>query len=202
MSILEAIAAGLGVISVWFIVRRNVWAFPIGIVMVSLYILVFYRAKFYADMGLQVIYIGMQIQGWILWTRGKKAIDQKIAIRRLSRIQWLYTLGVILAGTALIGYLLSIKTDAALPYIDALTTVISLTAQWWMNKKYLGNWVLWIVVDCIYLYQYSFKKLYLTTGLYAVFLVLAILGYQEWKREEFQEQERDFTPDSFLTESK
>ncbi|MEZ4920708.1 MAG: nicotinamide riboside transporter PnuC [Saprospiraceae bacterium] len=202
MSILEAIAAGLGVISVWFIVRRNVWAFPIGIVMVSLYILVFYRAKFYADMGLQVIYIGMQIQGWILWTRGKKAIDQKIAIRRLSRIQWLYTLGVILAGTALIGYLLSIKTDAALPYIDALTTVISLTAQWWMNKKYLGNWVLWIVVDCIYLYQYSFKELYLTTGLYAVFLVLAILGYQEWKREEFQEQERDFTPDSFLTESK
>ena len=202
MSILEAIAAGLGVISVWFIVRRNVWAFPIGIVMVSLYILVFYRAKFYADMGLQVIYIGMQIQGWILWTRGKKAIDQKIAIRRLSRIQWLYTLGIILAGTALIGYLLSIKTDAALPYIDALTTVISLTAQWWMNKKYLGNWVLWIVVDCIYLYQYSFKELYLTTGLYAVFLVLAILGYQEWKREEFQEQERDFTPDSFLTESK
>ena len=186
MNVLEAIAAVLGVISVWFVVRRNVWAFPIGIVMVSLYSVVFYREKYYADMFLQGVYVIMQIQGWILWTRGEKALDEKIAIRRLSIPQWGITASLVLVGTIVAGFLLQRYTDAALPYLDAFTTVVSLSAQWWMNKKYLENWLLWIGVDAVYLYQYSVKSLFLTTGLYAVFLGLAIMGYQEWRRKEFR----------------
>ena len=189
MNYLELIAAVLGLISVFFVVRRNVWAFPIGIVMVALYTVVFYEARFYADMGLQVIYVIMQIQGWYLWLHGAKATDNRIAIRRLQRRQWVVTILLVVLGTALAGYLLQTYTNAALPYVDAFTTAVSLMAQWWMNKKYLENWSLWIFVDLIYLYQYSAKELYLTTGLYAAFLLLAIIGYREWKREEYALQQ-------------
>lgn len=183
MNWLELTASILGVISVWFVVKRNIWAFPVGIAMVLLYIVIFYEAKFYSDMILQVIYVVMQAQGWYLWTRGDRAADDKIAVGRLNRRQWSVSGVVQVLGTLLLGYTMHRFTDAALPWIDAFTTTMSLLAQWWMNKKYLENWVLWITVDVIYLYQYSTKALYLTTGLYAVFTVLAVIGYFEWKRK-------------------
>ncbi len=183
MDWLEITACVLGVLSVWLLVRRNIWAFPIGIVMVALYIVIFYRVKLYSDMGLQVIFIVLQVQGWYDWSRGDRAADDKIAIRRLSSRQWIYTGVTQVFGTVLLGYTMHRLTDAALPWLDAFTTTLSLIAQWWMNKKYLENWTLWILVDVVYLYQYTVKDLYLTTGLYAVFLGLAAMGHVEWKKK-------------------
>jgi nicotinamide mononucleotide transporter len=179
---LEIVAAILCLINVFLIVRRVIWAFPIGILGVVLYAFVFYEAKFYGDMVLQIVYIVMQIQGWYAWSQGDRAEDAKIAVRRLDTRQWLITAGLIALGTMSIGRILFSFTNASLPWIDALTTSISLTAQWWMNLRYLENWLLWIVVNVIYLYQYSYKELYVTTALYATFLVLAVLGYREWKQ--------------------
>lgn len=183
MGLLELVAALLGVASVWLLVRRNVLAFPIGIVMVALYTFVFYQAKFYADMGLQVIYIFMQAQGWYEWTRGDRDDEDKITVGRLGHQQWIATVLLLAAGTGVIGYIMQRFTDAALPWIDAFTTSLSLLAQWWMNKKYLENWALWIAVDIIYLYQYTAKALYFTTALYAVFLLLATMGWLEWRKK-------------------
>jgi len=183
MNWLELVAALLGVASVWMVVRRQIWAFPIGIVMVSLYAIVFYQAKFYADMALQGIYVVMQLQGWYIWSRSDRAADDRILVRRLTPGHWLLTAVLTLAGTLAAGYFLQQHTDASLPYIDAFTTSVSLLAQWWMNTKYLENWLLWIAVDVVYLFQYSYKELYLTTGLYAVFLLLAIMGYREWREK-------------------
>ena len=183
MNWLELLASILGVISVWFVVKRNIWAFPIGIVMVVLYFFIFYQAKYYGDMVLQVVFVVMQAQGWYEWSRGDRANDDRIAVRPLTMNQWLLTGILLVAGTAGIGYLLHRFTDAALPWVDALTTTLSLLAQWWMNKKYVDNWILWIIADVIYLYQYAYKALYFTTVLYAVFLVLAVLGYREWKKK-------------------
>lgn len=183
MNWLELIAALLGVLSVWMVVRRQIWAFPVGIVMVCLYAVIFYQAKFYADMALQGVYVIMQVQGWYLWSKSPRAADDRILVRRLRGEQWALTAALALFGTLAIGYYLQQHTDAALPYVDALTTSVSLLAQWWMNTKYLENWLLWIAVDVVYLFQYSYKALYLTTGLYAVFLVLAVIGYREWRRK-------------------
>ncbi|MEI6408438.1 MAG: nicotinamide riboside transporter PnuC [Bacteroidota bacterium] len=178
---LECTASVLGAISVWFVVKRNIWAFPIGIVMVLLYIIIFYEAKFYSDMILQIIYVVMQMQGWYLWSQSDRAEDDKITIDQFGATQWRNTGILQVLGTIGLGYTMHRFTDAALPWVDAFTTTMSLLAQWWMNKKYLENWLLWIAVDVIYLYQYSAKQLYLTTGLYAIFLFMAIIGYREWK---------------------
>lgn len=182
MNTLELIAALLGALSVGLLVVRNVWAFPIGIVMVLLYTVVFYQAKYYADMCLQVAYVVMQAQGWYEWTRGNRDTDDKIAVRRLVPTQWIWVLAALGGGTASIGFALQRFTDASLPWLDAFTTSVSLVAQWCLNKKYLENWALWIFVDVIYLYQYSYKGLYYTTALYAVFLGLAIAGFVAWRK--------------------
>lgn len=180
---LEIIAALLGVVSVGLVVLRNVWAFPVGIVMVALYAWIFWEAKFYSDMLLQGAFAVMQVHGWYLWLHGEKADDDKIAISTLSPVQWLWTLAFQVCSTLGLGYGMSSLTDASLPWIDAFTTSLSLAAQWWMNKKYADNWILWIIADVIYLYQYSAKGLYATTALYAVFLIMAIAGYREWKKK-------------------
>lgn len=181
---LEIAAALLCLLNVFLIVKRVIWAFPIGIAGVLLYAVVFYEAKFYGDMALQLVYVVMQVHGWYAWSRDKHKQDNKIAVRRLNTRQWLLTLGLIVLGTLSIGKVLSQISDASLPTIDALTTSLSLVAQLWMNLRYLENWWLWIVANIIYLYQYSYKGLYVTTALYAAFLVLAVMGYLEWKRKQ------------------
>jgi nicotinamide mononucleotide transporter len=181
MHTVELIASILGVISVGLIVARNVLAFPIGIVMVALYVWIFFDARLYSDMLLQCAFVGLQIQGWYHWANSpKKQSDQRIEIRRLSGRQWWITLAILILGTLVLGGVMQRYTNAAIPFLDAGTTTTSLTAQWWMNNRYLDNWFLWIAVDTVYLYQYSSRELYFTTVLYAVFLGMAFYGWRVW----------------------
>jgi nicotinamide mononucleotide transporter len=183
MSFLEFFAAALGLVSVWMVVRRVIWAFPIGIVMVLLYAWVFFQKKLYSDVLLQFFFAGMQVQGWVAWHRNaRQQVDQSsIAVRDLSPRQWWLTFVLQGGGTWLLGSAMARWTDAAVPYFDAFAAVMSMLAQWWMNQRYTQNWLLWIAVDALYLYIYSRQGLYLTTGLYAIFLVMAVLGYREWR---------------------
>jgi nicotinamide mononucleotide transporter len=90
---------------------------------------------------------------------------------------------VIGAGFALfLGTTLSRFTNAALPFMDSTLTSYSLVGQFLMTRKLIDNWVVWIVVDVAYVGMFVFKELYLTAGLYAVFLVLAVMGLAGWAR--------------------
>jgi nicotinamide mononucleotide transporter len=180
---LEWVAALLGAISVGLVILRSVWAFPIGIVMVLLYVKIFYDAKLYSDMGLQVVFAIMQVQGWYLWAKGEKAADTLIAVRAIPSVWWLNIAVIQIGGTWLLGRLMGLFTDAALPYLDAFATVMSIQAQWLMNKRYLENWTLWIAVDVLYLYIYSNRELYPTAVLYGLFLIMAMTGWWQWRRQ-------------------
>ena len=81
----------------------------------------------------------------------------------------------------MLGTILARKTDAALPYVDSLTTSTSLIAQWMMTRKLLENWIIWVAVDVIYIGMYIFKSLYVTAVLYLVFLILSAMGYFQWR---------------------
>lgn len=182
MSSLELIASLLGALAVWLVVKRNILNFPIGIVMVSLYAWIFWEAKLYSDMLLQGVFAIMQLQGWYLWSRkNARSEEQELTVRSMQPRQWVLTGAIQLVGTLGLGYLMSL-TDASLPYLDAFAAVQSVLAQWWLNKRYLENWILWIAVDEVYLMIYSYKSLYFTTGLYALFLVMAVAGYLEWRK--------------------
>ena len=84
--------------------------------------------------------------------------------------------------SAALGTLLARFTNASLPYVDSATTTTSLIAQWMMARKILENWIVWVAVDVVYIGMFLFKNLYLTALLYLVFLVLAAIGYRQWKK--------------------
>ena len=180
MSPLELFAALLGAISVWLSVRQNIWSWPTAIVNVVLYALVFYDAKLYADMGLQVIYAVLSIYGWYEWLYGGAGRTVLHVSRTGPRLGALLAL-IAAIGSGVLGVFLHHATDAALPFMDSFLSSTSLVAQWMMTKKLLENWLVWIAVDVLYVGMFIFKGLYLTAGLYAVFLALAVKGYVDWR---------------------
>lgn len=181
MTLLELLAAVTGAISVWLSVRQNIWSWPTAIVNVVLYAFVFHGAKLYADMGLQVVYAVLSVYGWYQWLRGgpgRTGLRVSATAPRLG----VRLLVIAAAASAVLGTLLHRTTDAALPFLDASLSSTSLVAQWMMTRKLLENWLVWIAVDVLYVGMFLFKDLYLTAGLYAVFLVLAVRGYLDWRR--------------------
>jgi nicotinamide mononucleotide transporter len=181
MSIIEWIAVLTGLACVWLTVVRNIWCWPTGLVSVALYVFVFFDARLYSDMGLQVVYIFMQVYGWWFWLRGGKDRGEAPVVR-LSPPGMALWAGAVVAGTVLLGTLMSAFTNAALPYWDAAATAMSLAAQWLLARKVIENWILWIAVDVLSVGIYLAKGLYPTTGLYCVFLVLATMGLIAWTR--------------------
>jgi nicotinamide mononucleotide transporter len=170
-----------GLISVWLTVKENIWCWPVGIVSVGALLVVFSEARLYADMGLQAVFIILSLYGWYEWLRGGKDKGELEVSNSSTKLN-LVLASIAFAGTAVMGYLLSTWTDAALPYWDSLMTVLSLIAQWMMAKKLLQSWIVWISVDLISIGIYFAKGLYPTLLLYTIFLVLATLGYIEWRK--------------------
>ena len=176
----EAAGVLFGIVAVYLTVRENVWCWPLGLVNVALFVFVFWRARLYADMGLQVVYVGLCLYGWYEWLHGGPN-HGALAVSRTPR----WTIGLLAllgtAGAGLLGLFLTRHTDASVPFWDSSTTSFSLAAQFMQTRKWLESWIVWIVVDVVYVGIYVYKSLYLTAGLYTVFLALAVLGFREWK---------------------
>lgn len=177
----EWVAVVFGIASVYLGVRESVWNWPTGIINVSMYIYIFLNAKLYADMGLQVFYIVISFYGWWNWLYGG-ANHSELRVTRLSRRMAMILPVAGALGALALGWFLHQTTDAALPYVDSTLTVASLIAQYLMTKKVLENWLIWVTADVGYIGMYIYKELYPTAFLYAVFLVLATMGWFEWKR--------------------
>ena len=182
---LEVAGVVTGVACVWLAARNSVWNFPVAIVSCALYLVVFGRAKLYSDAGLQVAFIALAIYGWVVWAGRAAAATANGPAVPISRTPGRLALGLVGAGLAYAlgaGFLFS-RTDAALPYWDSATTAISLVAQVLLSRRHLENWLLWMGVDVAYVGMYWHRDLYLTSGLYVVFLGLAAYGYWQWRRE-------------------
>lgn len=184
MSALEIIAVIVSALAVWLTARRHLWCWPIGLVSVLLYARIFLVAKLYSDLLLQLIFAVMQLYGWWQWKSGASAQDsQHIQPQRLPKQGLLTGLLAGAAGSVVLGYVMASFTDAHIPWLDSALTSFSLVAQFWMARKYVANWWLWIAVDIVYVGVYIYKDLNLTAGLYAGFIVLAIIGLRNWQRQ-------------------
>jgi nicotinamide mononucleotide transporter len=181
MSWLEIAGAVTGLLCVWLTVKENMWNWPIGTVNILFFLVMFFQVKLYGDMILQVVFLVLQIYGWWYWlqNRGKRDVRPTTRITR-GHLALVSVAG--LAAWVILGWFLASQTDASVPWIDSLTTAFSLVAQWLLGRKILENWHFWIACDVIDVGIYAYKGLYVTTGLYVVFTVLAIKGYLDWKR--------------------
>jgi nicotinamide mononucleotide transporter len=168
-------------VSVYLSARENIWSWPTAIVNVSLYTFVFLRAGLYSDMGLQVVYLVLSIYGWYQWLRGGENRSTLQVSRASTRVWVIGGSLAVLAWLALAQYT-STLPGVSLPYLDAGLTSVSLLAQWMMTRKLLENWILWIIADIVYVPMFIAKELYVTAGLYTLFLVLATMGLVQWRR--------------------
>lgn len=186
-SALEIIGFITGVLGVWLTIRRKILCFPIGIINVLIYAYLFQseNVRLYADALLQIIYLILLIYGWMVWNRSK---NEKEEIRTVFILlaKKLVIIGVL--STIALGVFLSHYTNASLPYLDAILTIISLIAQWMIAKKMIENWLLWIVVNTIYIPLYVYKGLTFTSILYLLFLILAINGWYNWRKVKSNER--------------
>lgn len=179
--IIEWTAAAFGLLSVGLTIRQHLLCWPIGIVNVALYIWVFFQSKLYSDAGLQVVYVVLQFYGWHEWLHGGEAKSELHVSSTPGRFRpVLLCLGI--AGTLGLGAFFDTRTDAAMPYWDAGITSFSLVAQWMMAKKFLENWIVWLLVDVVAIGVFAVKGLYPTALLYAVFCGMAISGYLQWRK--------------------
>ena len=169
-----------GGVSVWLYVKENIWAWPVGLANSALFAVLFLQARLYADMALQGVYIVLGVLGWYLWLRGGER-KAGVAIARIDR--WTAAVLPLLGVGATYGLTLFLRSvgDAA-PSLDALTTVLSLIAQYLLTRKLIENWAVWIAADLIYIGLYASRGLYLTGLLYLVFLCMCVAGLRAWRR--------------------
>jgi nicotinamide mononucleotide transporter len=181
MTAIEAIAVALGLANIALIIRRSVWNYPFGIAMVVLYAHIFWQAKLYSDTGLQVFFLFVQFYGWWAWAR-HAGDDGRVVVVEMgprSRLGWAAA-SALAAG--LWGMMMHRLTDAAYPYWDGTIAMLSVAAQIMMTRRLIENWWWWIVVDVLAIGLFAVKGLWLTAGLYGVFLVMATYGLITWRR--------------------
>jgi nicotinamide mononucleotide transporter len=181
MTPIEIVAVLLGIANIVLIIRRSVWNYPFALAMVSLYFIIFRDAKLYSDAGLQVFFFIVNLYGWWSWNRNKAEAGE-IVVERLGTEALLAWVAASVIATAGWGFVMSNHTDASYPFWDAAVAMLSVAGQILMTRRYLENWWWWIAVNAISIPLYLLKELYLTAGLYALFLVLAIVGLVEWQR--------------------
>lgn len=177
----EIVAALCGLANVVLILRRSLWNYPFGFVMVALYAKIFYDYQLYSDASLQLYFFAIQIFGLFWWVNGR-GDDGLVQPRHLTP----RTLPVWIAGSALgiagLGGFMARYTDAALPWWDASIAVLSIVAQTWLARRYIESWYVWIAVDILAIGVFTAKGLAPTAVLYAVFLALSVSGLLAWRK--------------------
>ena len=178
---LEVISFILSLVTVLLNIRQNHWAWLFAIVSSAAYGVVFFNARLYGDMGLQVVFIVVSVWGWHSWLRGG-AGHGALPVTRLDGAGWRASLVGWAVGFVLLAYFLKTWTDTDVPHADGFLTAGSLVGQVLLSRKKVENWHAWIAVDILYVGLYLYKDLVLTAILYALFVVMAIIGLRTWRR--------------------
>ncbi|MDO5286699.1 MAG: nicotinamide riboside transporter PnuC [Actinomycetia bacterium] len=169
-----------GALCVWLTVRRSIWNFPVGLANNVFFLVLFTRAGLYGDAGLQVLYFGLGCLGWYWWLHGGKA-HGPLVVRPTPRWAWPVAVAGVAVLTLGLRWALTTWTSSTVPLADGFTTALSLVAQVMLNRKLIGNWLVWITADITYIWLYAYKDLYLTAVLYALFLGMCCVGLHQWR---------------------
>lgn len=181
MNPLEIIAVVLGVANIALLVRRSIWNYPFGMAMVALYFVIFRDARLYGEAALQVFFFVVQGWGWWLWARAG-GLTQTVRVEWMGARARAAALALVAGSSLTIGWAMARFTDAALPFADAAIAGGSVVAQVLLAMRRVENWALWIAIDVLSIGVYLNRELYLTAGLYVVFLGFATAGLVAWAK--------------------
>lgn len=191
MSYVEFIGTIFYLWSVWLISRRNILTWPIGIVSVLMYMVLFYQIRLYSDTIEQVYYLGASLYGWWDWNQSPQE-DGKITQVKYSNSRsltvWMIVTAIVSAITGFLASKIHLLFPAAFPeaasfpYLDALTTIMSFSAMWLMVKRKTESWIYWIIVDAIGIWLYFVKDVKFISLLYVILLIMAMNGLRSWSK--------------------
>lgn len=179
---LEILAVIFGIASVWYAKKEHILVYPTGIISTAIYVYICYQFTLYGDLIINIYYTLMSIYGWYMWTRLVKG--EHIEITTSTKNDKLKALGIFIFTAVFIVfvYLHFNRFDRLTDYFDTFTTGIFFAAMWLMANKKIEHWLLWIVGNIISIPLYFIKGLGFSGIQFTIFLVLAYLGYKEWKK--------------------
>ena len=194
---LEAVAAFFGLLSVFFSVKRNIWVYPTGIISTTIYVYILFNFGLLGDMLINVYYSIMSIYGWISWN--KNIDNQIISVDFAKKKDWLVGLSLFVLSFIAVcgvyyfkpfidnhfsmnGVSLGFQQLDWANWLDIFTTSLFLIGMWFMAKRKVENWLFWIVGDLICVPMMLYKGLGITSLQYLVFTIMAVMGYQKWRK--------------------
>ena len=180
---LDLLTTILGLAYIILEYRASIWLWAVGFAMQALGIVLYYEKGLYADCGMEFYYLAMTVYGWWNWARrGKREARSELPIRHFPlRLALLWT-GITLTAWATIYYFLVTFTDSRVPVADSFTTALSFVGIWALARKYLEQWLIWIVVDVVTCGLYFYKEIPFKASLYGLYVVIAIAGYHKWRK--------------------
>ena len=196
MTFWEAIAVMLALAYLILAMRTNIWCWSAAFISTAIYTVLFWNVSLLMESMLNIYYMGMAVYGYWLWlqvplsqqTKQQKNDQLNIETNQVNIISWAWTSHVLLIGMTLIvsmlvGYFMANYTSAAFPYIDAATTCFAVVTTYLVAKKVLENWLYWVVIDFVSIYLYFQKGLMLTSGLFVLYVAMAVGGYMMWRKK-------------------
>ena len=179
---IEFCAALFSIAGVWLTTKQIIWCWPVSLAGLILSLFVFFYIHLYLQSILQIFYIVIALFGWYYWLYGGK-VQKEIKVSRLKKEDaWIYIVSAIFAAI-IFGYLFKRYTEDPLPWLDAATSVCGIITTYLMAKKIIENWLIWIANDVVVVWMCYYQKLYIFTILYLVFIILAVYGWKEWRKE-------------------
>lgn len=184
VSAAEALGVFFAVAYLVLAVRQNILCWPAALISSVLSVVVMFEARLYSESALQVFYAGMAIYGWYQWRSGggPSRAERELPISTWPLRAHALAIGGTVAASAALGWLMS-RTSAAFPYLDAFVTVASLITTYMVAKKILENWIYWFAIDGLSAYLYVTRGLSLYAWLFALYLVLIVIGFYRWRRD-------------------
>lgn len=187
---MELLGTFFALLYLYLSVRENIWLWVTGFVSSFFYLIIFFDERLYADMALQGYYLVISVYGWLVWKMGREksgrpkmpvsCVNESLAVKLVLAGMVIYIV-VVIALLKLPVYIGVLTSD--LPYWDAFTTTGGIVATWMLARKKIEHWLVWIVVDIVSTGMYIYKGLAVTAVLYAIFTIVAMVGYREWKQQ-------------------
>ncbi len=178
---LELVAVVLALAMVGCNIREIHWGWPLAIASSILYFALFWRSKLYGDASLQIFFAVLAFWGWYQWLRGRRPDGAALHVTQLTARGRLLVIAACAVLWPVTGLFLLTYTDTDVPWWDAFPTAVSLVGQYLLGRKYIENWAVWIVVNVVSVGLFMFKGLWLTAGLYIVFIALSVVGWRAWR---------------------
>ena len=175
---IEIVAVVFAIAYLALAIRQSLWCWPAALVSVTLFTILFFSSRLYMQSALQFYYFGMAIYGWLEWRRGGER-HAGVTVHWWPPVVHLTVIAAVVIVSVILGSVLS-QTDAAFPYLDSFATVAALVTTFMVARKVIENWIYWFVIDLVLVYISWQSELPWTAGLYALYLIMVVIGFVSW----------------------